>query len=167
MESLFKLLKQELSEAGIECKPINTNILTKKDTIEEFHGQTRAFLKVQDGCDGFCSYCIIPKTRPNITFKPMEKVLSEAQALVKSGHTEIVLTGIFLGAYGLQTVRRKNWSDGENPVFAELLEKVAQVPDLKRIRLSSLEPQYYASSSPVAAIRVGQNSEKNEQTIYG
>jgi threonylcarbamoyladenosine tRNA methylthiotransferase MtaB len=86
LEELFGLLKQQLIAAGIDCKSIDNNILRKSETIEKFHGQTRAFLKIQDGCDGFCSYCIIPKTRPNITFKPIEKVIEEAQHLVKAGH---------------------------------------------------------------------------------
>jgi threonylcarbamoyladenosine tRNA methylthiotransferase MtaB len=140
LEELFGLLKQQLIAAGIDCKSIDNNILRKSETIEKFHGQTRAFLKIQDGCDGFCSYCIIPKTRPNITFKPIEKVIEEAQHLVKAGHKEIVLTGIFLGAYGQETVKRKNWPNNENPILADLLKKIVQVPGLKRIRLSSLEP---------------------------
>jgi threonylcarbamoyladenosine tRNA methylthiotransferase MtaB len=140
LNSLFELLKKELIASGVDCKSFNDNMLSKAGTIEKFCGQTRAFLKIQDGCDGFCSYCIIPKTRPDITFKPIEKVLDEAQSLVHAGHKEIVLTGIFLGAYGQQSVRRKNWPDGENPNLAILLEKIAQVPNLKRIRLSSLEP---------------------------
>ncbi|MDD5011369.1 MAG: tRNA (N(6)-L-threonylcarbamoyladenosine(37)-C(2))-methylthiotransferase MtaB [Phycisphaerae bacterium] len=134
LEELFDKLKQELSPARIEHKSLNDKIL------DGFYGQTRAFLKIQDGCDGFCSYCIIPKTRPNITFKPVEKVVEEAQNLVNAGHKEIVLTGIFLGAYGQQTVKRKNWPNNENPLLAELLEKVMQVSGIKRIRLSSLEP---------------------------
>jgi len=140
LEELFDLLKQQLTTAGIDFKSIDNNTLTKYETIEKFYGQTRAFLKIQDGCDGYCSYCIIPKTRPNITFKPIEKAIEEAQHLVNSGHKEIVLTGIFLGAYGQETVKRKNWPDNENPVLAELLEKISQVSGLKRIRLSSLEP---------------------------
>jgi threonylcarbamoyladenosine tRNA methylthiotransferase MtaB len=140
LKGLFGLLKQELIAVGVECKSFVDSSLSKSGTIEKFCGQTRAFLKIQDGCDGFCSYCIIPKTRPNITFKPMDKVIDEAQSLVKSGHKEIVLTGIFLGAYGQTSVKRKNWPDGENNNLAILLEKVAQVSELKRIRLSSLEP---------------------------
>jgi len=131
LKELFSLLKQEFN---LEANLFDYN------SLDKFCGHTRAFLKVQDGCDGFCSYCIVPKTRPNITFKPIEKVIEEAQHLVNAGHKEIVLTGIFLGAYGQNTVKRKNWPDNENPVLAELLEKVAQVPNLKRIRLSSLEP---------------------------
>ena len=134
LKSLFELLKKELA---IEPKSFENRHL---DTIEKFCGQTRAFLKIQDGCDGFCSYCIIPKTRPDITFKPIEKVINEAQSLVQSGHKEIVLTGIFLGAYGQESVRRKNWPNGINDNLANLLEKMAQVSGLKRIRLSSLEP---------------------------
>ena len=108
--------------------------------ITAFKGHTRAFLKVQDGCDGCCSYCIVPKTRPIVQSREPADVLEEAQALVKAGHKEIVITGVFLGAYGQPTVRRKDWPSGENEALAGLLEKMAQVPDLKRIRLSSLEP---------------------------
>jgi threonylcarbamoyladenosine tRNA methylthiotransferase MtaB len=130
IEELFTLLEKEFNIA----KP------NKDINLKKFSGQTRAFLKVQDGCDGFCSYCIIPHTRPKISSKPVEQVLIEAQNLVNAGHKEIILTGIFLGAYGLDTVKRKKWLNNENPLLAELLEKVAQIPGLKRIRLSSLEP---------------------------
>ncbi len=140
LEGLFNLLKQQLTDAGVDCKSFDNNTLKESETIEKFHGQTRAFLKIQDGCDGFCSYCIVPQTRPNITFKPFDKVIDEAQHLVKAGHKEIVLTGIFLGAYGQKTVKRKNWPEEKNEMLTNLLEKIAQVPDLKRIRLSSLEP---------------------------
>jgi threonylcarbamoyladenosine tRNA methylthiotransferase MtaB len=108
--------------------------------LTSFEGHTRAFLKIQDGCDGYCSYCIVPKTRPFVRNKPVDVVLKEAQALVKSGHREIVVTGIFLGAYGLQSVRRKSWPNQENVHLADLLDKMAKIPNLERIRLSSLEP---------------------------
>ncbi|MBN2594135.1 MAG: MiaB/RimO family radical SAM methylthiotransferase, partial [Sedimentisphaerales bacterium] len=105
-----------------------------------FEGQTRAFLKIQDGCDGYCTYCIVPKTRPFVHSKPADEVLHEAQALVKSGHREIVVAGIFLGAYGQQSVRRKNWPNHRNDHLANLLDRMAEIPNLARIRLSSLEP---------------------------
>ena len=108
--------------------------------LTSFEGQTRAFLKIQDGCDGYCTYCIVPKTRPFVRSKPFDEVLHEAQALVKSGHREIVVTGIFIGAYGLQSVRRKNWPNQQNEHLADLLDKMAEIPNLERIRLSSLEP---------------------------
>ena len=109
-------------------------------TLSSFKGHTRAFLKVQDGCDAYCNYCIIPKTRPNVQSKPLETVLKEAKQLVRSGHREIVVTGIFLGAYGRKTARRKNWPHPQNNKLPELLENLAQIPNLPRIRLSSLEP---------------------------
>jgi threonylcarbamoyladenosine tRNA methylthiotransferase MtaB len=108
--------------------------------LTSFEGQTRAFLKIQDGCDGYCTYCIVPKTRPFVHSKSVDVVLKEAQALVESGHREIVITGIFLGAYGLQSVRRKTWPNQENAHLADLLDKIAKLPNLERIRLSSLEP---------------------------
>jgi len=108
--------------------------------LTSYEGQTRAFLKIQDGCDGYCSYCIVPKTRPFVHSKPVNLVIKEAQALVESGHREIVITGIFLGAYGRQSVRRKNWPNRQNEQLAGLLDKIAKIPNLERIRLSSLEP---------------------------
>lgn len=108
--------------------------------LTSFSGQTRAFLKVQDGCDCRCTYCIIPKIRNDISSKPADRAVSEAQALVNAGHKEIVLTGIFLGAYGQNSCRRRNWETKENPHLAELLAKLAQIKGLARIRLSSLEP---------------------------
>ncbi len=108
--------------------------------LTSFKEHTRAFLKVQDGCDGYCSYCIVPKTRPIVRSKSFETALREAQVLVQSGHKEIVVSGVFLGAYGQKTVRRKNWPECRNDSLADLLDRLAQIPGLARIRLSSLEP---------------------------
>ncbi len=108
--------------------------------LSSYKGQTRAFLKVQDGCDAYCTYCIIPTVRPVVRSKPIATVLQEAQALIEDAHKEIVVTGIFLGAYGQSTVRRKNWLNKQNDALADLLDKLAEIPGLARIRLSSLEP---------------------------
>jgi len=108
--------------------------------IRRFSGQSRAFLKVQDGCDGFCTYCIIPRIRTRVCNKPVKTAVAEAAGLVAAGHREIVLTGICLGAYGQSTVRRKRWDPARAGAFAELVDRVAQVPGLARLRLSSLEP---------------------------
>ncbi len=114
--------------------------LSALSSLNSFKNHTRAFLKIQDGCDGYCSYCIVPKARPFVRSKPLEHVLTEAQTLVKSGHKEIVVTGIFLGAYGMASVRRKRWPDGKNDKLADLADKMANMPNMGRIRLSSLEP---------------------------
>jgi threonylcarbamoyladenosine tRNA methylthiotransferase MtaB len=113
---------------------------TNLPSLSSFDGHTRAFLKVQDGCDGYCSYCIVPKTRPFVHSRAENEILTEAQALVRAGHKEIVITGINLGAYGQKSVRRKKWPNQQNVKLANLLDKIAQIPNLARIRLSSLEP---------------------------
>ncbi|MHC4086170.1 MAG: tRNA (N(6)-L-threonylcarbamoyladenosine(37)-C(2))-methylthiotransferase MtaB [Planctomycetota bacterium] len=127
------------SESPQSCKNNWAN-QPKLPQLTHFTGHTRAFLKIQDGCDGYCSYCIVPKTRPFVHSKPPESVLKEAQTLVKSGHKEIVVTGIFLGAYGEKSVRRKTWPNQQNDKLPEILDKMAKIPNLARIRLSSLEP---------------------------
>jgi threonylcarbamoyladenosine tRNA methylthiotransferase MtaB len=115
-------------------------ILPNFTTLTSFKGHTRAFLKVQDGCDGHCSYCIIRNTRSVVHSKPLSTAVKEAQVLVEAGHKEIVVTGIFLGAYGQSSVIRKNWPGRTNNKLAHLLDKLSQIPALERIRLSSLEP---------------------------
>jgi len=127
------------NDAKIKCKNELTN-QPKLPQLTSFAGKTRAFLKIQDGCDGYCSYCIVPQTRPFVRSNPAEAVLQEARALVEAGHKEIVVTGVFLGAYGQKTVRRKDWANQRNDKLADLLDKMAEMPNLARIRLSSLEP---------------------------
>jgi len=117
-----------------------SNIDPFVDILDTFHDQTRAFLKIQDGCDGFCSYCIIPKIRTQISSPEEDAILNEARGMIATGHTEIVLTGIFLGAYGQDTVKRNRWDAHKQGLFAALVDKLATLDGLKRLRLSSLEP---------------------------
>ena len=92
---------------------------------------TRANVKVQDGCNQFCSYCIIPYARGRVRSRKMEDVLAEVHTLASNGYQEIVLTGIHLSSYGIDT--------GEN--LLELIRAVHQVEGILRIRLVSLEPR--------------------------
>ena len=92
---------------------------------------TRANVKVQDGCNQFCSYCIIPYARGRVRSRKMEDVLAEVHTLASNGYQEIVLTGIHLSSYGIET--------GEN--LLELIRAVHQVEGILRIRLGSLEPR--------------------------
>lgn len=92
--------------------------------------KTRAFVKIQDGCNNFCSYCIIPYTRGNVRSKKREDVLTEIIELIKKGHKEIVLTGIHTGHYG---------EDNENYKFADLLLDILKINGLERLRISSIE----------------------------
>lgn len=97
--------------------------------ITDFPGRTRAFVKIQDGCENFCSYCIIPYVRGKCRSKEKEKVIQEVKDLLKSGYQEIVLTGIHTGNYGVDL----------NTNFAELLKELVQLKGLKRLRISSIE----------------------------
>ena len=92
---------------------------------------TRAYIKVQDGCNQFCSYCIIPYARGRVRSRGIGEVLKEASALSKGGYKEVVLTGIHLSSYGADT--------GEN--LLSLIQKVHKIPGIQRIRLGSLEPR--------------------------
>jgi MiaB/RimO family radical SAM methylthiotransferase len=104
-------------------------------------GRQRAFLKIQDGCDAHCTYCIIPSLRPKLWSKPVADAVQEANALVAAGHVEIVLTGIFLGAYGQPTALRRRQPQGTDKPLAALIDALCtRVPGLRRLRLSSLEP---------------------------
>ena len=89
---------------------------------------TRAYIKIEDGCDNYCSYCIIPYVRGHVRSKKHEKVIEEAKALIENGHKEIVLTGIHTGHY----------HDG-NYSFANLLKDLVKLKGLKRLRISSIE----------------------------
>jgi len=131
---------QDLNAARASDESHSPESACELPALTSFKGHTRAFLKVQDGCDGYCTYCIVPKTRPAVQSKPLDQVLAEARALVAAGHKEIVVTGVFLGAYGQTTVRRKNWINSNDNDLAGLLDRLARIPGLARIRLSSLEP---------------------------
>lgn len=92
---------------------------------------TRAFLKVQDGCNQFCSYCIIPYARGRVRSRDPQSVYEETRTLAENGYHEIVLTGIHLSSYGV----------GESFGLLELIRMVHDIPGIERIRLGSLEPR--------------------------
>ena len=97
--------------------------------ITDFPGRTRAFVKIQDGCENFCSYCIIPFVRGKCRSKEQTKVLKEITDLVNNGYQEVVLTGIHTGNYGVDL----------NTNFATLLKEIVKIEGLKRLRISSIE----------------------------
>ncbi|HTX87105.1 MAG TPA: tRNA (N(6)-L-threonylcarbamoyladenosine(37)-C(2))-methylthiotransferase MtaB [Candidatus Nanoarchaeia archaeon] len=99
--------------------------------------RSRYFLKVQDGCEQFCSYCVIPFTRGKLQSRPMSEVLAEAEAAVKKGYREIVLCGIHLGLFGINNIDKKNQARGAN--LLKLLRRLVEIKNLARIRLSSIE----------------------------
>lgn len=103
--------------------------------IERFEAHTRAFIKVQDGCNSYCSYCIIPFVRGRSRSKKMEEIILEAQGLIQNGYQEIVLTGINIGDFD------GGVADGEvQPRLADLVTAIDQLPGLQRLRVSSIDP---------------------------
>ena len=105
--------------------------------LEGFSGRHRAYVKVQDGCMLRCSYCIIPHVRPSLTSRPLEHILDEVRRLVDAGHSEVVLTGIHLGHYGVEWNRGRPKDEWTR--LTHLLRHMCALPGDFRIRLSSIE----------------------------
>lgn len=114
----IKLIDNNIMRVGFEDMEITT-----------FESRTRAFVKIQDGCEDYCSYCIIPFVRGRCRSKDKDKVISEITALVNNGYKEIVLTGIHTGNYGSDLGIK----------FSSLLSEILEIPNLERLRISSIE----------------------------
>lgn len=99
--------------------------------IKEVRGKTRAFLKIQEGCDRFCSYCIIPYARGPVRSRLLDNIISEVKDLASNGFKEIVLTGIHVASYG---------KDLGNVNILDVLKEIHKIEGIERIRLSSVEP---------------------------
>ena len=97
--------------------------------------RTRALIKVQDGCSAFCTYCIIPYVRGRMTSRPLDDIADEAHRIADSGIKEVVITGVHLGAYGMDTGRDRD--------IADILEHIHDIEGIERIRFSSIEPMYF------------------------
>ena len=98
--------------------------------ITSYSENVRAFLKIQDGCNNFCTYCIVPYRRGKMRSRNKENVINEAKYLVKQGYQEIVLSGIHVGGYG---------QDLKDCSFSDLVEELSDIPNLKSLRISSIE----------------------------
>lgn len=125
----------------IEDYLINKKRIVKVDTnprdykyeemgITSFSENIRAYLKIQDGCDNFCSYCLIPYRRGKMRSRAKESVIEEAKLLIEKGYPEIVLTGIHVGGYG---------KDLDNTSFSSLVESLVNLPGINSLRISSIE----------------------------
>ncbi|HYF82360.1 MAG TPA: tRNA (N(6)-L-threonylcarbamoyladenosine(37)-C(2))-methylthiotransferase MtaB [Clostridia bacterium] len=100
-------------------------------SIKNYKSRTRAFLKIQEGCDQYCTYCIIPYARGHIRSRKPESIIAEVRELAENGFREVVLTGIHVASYG---------KDLGNTSLIEMIEKVHQVEGIERIRMSSVDP---------------------------
>ncbi len=114
----------------VDIVPHTKGELFEELPMERLEGHTRAFMKIEDGCNRRCAYCVIPRARGNVRSRSEESILNELHALARSGYSEVVFSGINLSSYGLDT----------GTDLGEIVAKAAQVPGIRRIRLGSLEP---------------------------
>ena len=130
VELVEKFVKTKKKELEIE------DVMNQKEYVEfgdvVYTEKTRAVIKVQDGCDRFCSYCIIPYARGRVRSRKPEKIISEINKIAKEGIKEVVITGIHIASYG------KDFK--EDYKLIDLLEEINKIEGIKRIRLGSLEP---------------------------
>lgn len=104
--------------------------------IEEYQNKTRAFLKIQDGCNRFCSYCLIPFARGGICSKKPDAIISEVIKLAAHGFKEIILSGIHIASYGLDLGKEYN--------LVSILEEINKVDGIERIRIGSIDPTFFS-----------------------
>jgi len=134
---------------------VNNTYEYEEMTLKKTTEHTRAYIKIQDGCNQFCSYCIIPYARGRVRSRRLKDVLAEIRGIVASGYQEVVLTGIHISSYGID-FEEEAWQQGRSvekikgegrhdysgrSKLIDLLEKVQEIEGLKRIRIGSLEPR--------------------------
>lgn len=129
-EIVEKYMDEKLKENHV------SDVMYKEDYVEfgptTYTEKTRAVIKVQDGCDRFCSYCLIPFARGHIRSRAIENIIEEIKKIVADGFKEVVITGIHIASYG------RDFKDGTSLI--DLLEKINDIDGLQRIRLGSIEP---------------------------
>ena len=162
---------KQQSEEKRQTKPAFREDLTCAPAFEDMHltspGHTRAYIKIQDGCNQFCSYCIIPFARGRIRSRAQSEIVREVRGLVEDGIREIVLTGIHVSSYGLDLQQdneqrpqeEKNGGIRFDPVrsgeaLIRLLTALNAIEGLERIRLSSLEPRIMTETFIAALVRL-------------
>ncbi|MFT5872125.1 MAG: threonylcarbamoyladenosine tRNA methylthiotransferase MtaB [Clostridium sp.] len=127
---------REEAKQVVEVSDVLKNKEFEDLNIKEYQDRTRAFLKIQDGCNRFCSYCLIPYARGAVCSKAADKIISEVYDLAANGFKEILLSGIHIASFGLDL------EDGWNLV--RVLEEVDKVPGIERIRIGSIDPTFFS-----------------------
>lgn len=135
-EDFFKGKNEDINE-NIQISDVIS--LSETKTLEELQisnqaEMTRAYIKIQDGCNMYCSYCMIPYARGDISSRDMTSIVEEAKRLAANGFKEIVLTGIHVSSYGKELEEKSD--------LIEVIENVAKIDGIERIRLSSMEPRH-------------------------
>lgn len=127
---------------------INNTYEYEEMTLHQTAEHTRAYIKIQDGCNQFCSYCVIPYARGRVRSRHAEDIIEEIKGIVAAGYREVVLTGIHISSYGID-FEGEAWQQGKskrldysgNSKLLDLVEKIHAIEGLERIRLGSLEPR--------------------------
>ena len=134
---IVEVLKEYEKEHSKQVKVIEINHTKEYEelSIEQTAEHVRAYIKVQDGCNQFCTYCIIPFARGRVRSRKIADVLREVETLASKGYKEVVLTGIHLSSYGV------DFSKEERESLLSLIQAVSKVEGIQRIRLGSLEPR--------------------------
>lgn len=160
VEILEAFLKERNPKEQVQNKTLQDTTILDINHTDEYEEMklyktaehTRAYIKIQDGCNQFCTYCIIPYARGRVRSRKEEDILSEIRGLVSNGYKEVVVTGIHLSSYGLDFLNKQSgdYLDGAKDVreavykkefLLKLLEEMQNVEGLERIRLGSLEPR--------------------------
>lgn len=126
---------REESKQVVEVKDVLKNNKFEQLAINEYQDKTRAFLKIQDGCNRFCSYCLIPFARGGVCSKEPEKILKEVKELSKNGFKEIILSGVHTASYGVDL--EGNWD------LVKILEEINKIEGIQRIRIGSIDPTFF------------------------
>ena len=144
-DKLVELIENYSKQAPIDITENNPRLYQYEELGITNHSENvRAYLKIEDGCDNFCSYCLIPYRRGRARSRNHEEIIKEATSLVKNGYQEIVLTGIHVGGYG---------KDLDNYTFSKLVKELLDIKDLYRLRISSIEESEIDNSTNINKIR--------------
>lgn len=139
IEKVLAVKKQKDASCLWEITESGRESWSTEQVLDKKH--TRSYLKVQDGCNQYCTYCIIPYVRGPLKSKMEEEAVSEVKALAEAGIHEVVVTGIHLSSYGVDFTEKKSFLELKGKPLLVLLKKIAQIDGIERIRLGSLEPR--------------------------
>ena len=135
LDIIHESSKEKTGSPLLQIEPVHHDAVREHAnfnmSVSEAGKHTRALIKVQDGCSAFCTYCIIPYVRGRMTSRPLRDIVQEAKQIAANGYKEIVITGVHLGAYGLDI--------GRQTTIADILEHIHPIDGIERIRFSSIE----------------------------
>lgn len=139
-KDIVNIVEDHISKSIIDINDTKGNVEYEELEINKTQENTRAYIKIQDGCNQFCSYCIIPYVRGRIRSRQLDSIMQEVHSLADNGYKEVVLTGIHISSYGLDFEKEKI-NGFKYEYLLEIIEEIAKVEGIERIRLGSLEPR--------------------------